>query len=224
MILTLWRLAMKIKKVCLVKDCLRVHHAKGLCRKHYLQITRKGRIFQFTRCDANEIITEGDISYIIIRDKAQKEKTRVMIDTVDVTIVNQYKWWISNKGYVCSTQKSGTILLHRLLLNTPPNMLTDHINMNTLDNRRTNLRICNDSGNVQNREKPIVNKSGFKGVYYHRQTRKWAASISVDNKTIHLGLFKTPSEGARAYNKAAMKYHGEFARLNNVEVQNGIQI
>jgi hypothetical protein len=140
-----------------------------------------------------------------------------MIDTIDIPVVSQYKWWVSNRGYVCTTQKDRTILLHRLLLGTPPNMLTDHINMNTLDNRRINLRICNDNENVRNREKPVTNKSGYKGVYYHRQTKKWAAAISVNNKNIHLGLFSTPSGGARAYNEAAVKYHGIYARLNKIQ-------
>lgn len=207
---------MKTKSVCLVKDCGRVHHAKGFCRRHYIQIQRKGKIFKLTRSDPNEVITDGDISYIIVRDKRQQDKARFMIDTADLPIVSQYKWWISNRGYVCTTQKNETILLHRLLLGTPPNMLTDHINMNTLDNRRANLRICNDNENVRNREKPITNKSGYKGVYWNRQSRKWDARISVNNKNIYLGLFADVKEGAKAYNEAAIKYHGAFARLNNL--------
>lgn len=90
----------------------------------------------------------------------------------------------------------------------------DHINNNPLDNRKINLRICNRSQNLINRRLLGFNTSGFRGVSKFRN--KWQAYINYDRKRIHLGHFENKTDAAKAYNIAALKYHGEFVRLNNV--------
>lgn len=90
----------------------------------------------------------------------------------------------------------------------------DHINGDPLDNRRVNLRLASPSENLRNRGKNANNKSGFKGVYYFKPTGRWHARIEVNGRHHHLGYYDTPQEGARAYDVAARKLHGEFARLN----------
>ena len=201
--------------ICCIKDCGRDTHAKGLCRKHYLRQKRHGVVSEFSRYDKNEVTYDNNNAYIILRDKNELEVARTVIDIEDINKVIPYKWGLqSRKGYVIATYKDKHILLHRLIMGTPPNMLTDHINMDKLDNRKSNLRICSDSGNMQNRVELVTNKSGYKGVYYHKLTGKWAASITSNGKKTHIGLFNDPREAALAYNNAAIKYHGEYARIN----------
>ena len=203
------------KSVCSVKECDRFTHAKGLCRKHYLRLQRHGVVFKFSKYDKNEIIVDSDIAYIVLRNIEENEIARAIIDKKNIEKVMTYKWrLLSGKGYVVATHKNKPLLLHRFIMGTPPNMLTDHINMDKLDNRECNLRICNDSGNMQNRDELITNKSGFKGVYYHKQTGKWASSITSKGIKKHIGLFDTPKEAAQAYNNIAIKLHGEYARPN----------
>lgn len=90
----------------------------------------------------------------------------------------------------------------------------DHINGDTLDNRRSNLRLCTVSGNNHNRMKSKNNTSGYKGVSWLKQNQKWRAYIKVNSKDKHLGCYLDKEDAARAYDKAAKEYFGEFARLN----------
>lgn len=93
-------------------------------------------------------------------------------------------------------------------------MQTDHINGNTLDNRKENLRICSIAENGRNRKIQKNNTSGYSGVSYMKGVCKWQATICVNKNKIYLGVFETAEESARAYDSAAKEYFGEFARLN----------
>lgn len=90
----------------------------------------------------------------------------------------------------------------------------DHINSDTLDNRRTNLRLASPSENLRNRGKNRNNTSGFKGVSCFKRTGRWHARIWANGKCHHLGYYDTPEDAAHAYDIAARKVHGKFARLN----------
>ena len=83
-----------------------------------------------------------------------------------------------------------------------------------LDNRRSNLRIATRSRNMANVGRPISNRSGFKGVWWDQTRQLWAAKIKVNYRAIHLGRYLTALEAARAYDLAAVRHFGEFARQN----------
>jgi len=208
---------MKVKRICLVKECGGVTHGKGLCHKHYQQLRKHGEIFRITRYDANEIIIDGDIAYLLLRDNKAKEIERATIDVDDIAKLKPYKWRLltSRSKYAVTGNGKSTILMHRLINETPDGMFTDHINRDKLDNRKANLRTCTNSANVQNRTCSSANSSGYKGVCFHKATGKWAAAIERDGQRKNLGLFDTVEDAAKAYDNAAVELHGEFACPNN---------
>jgi hypothetical protein len=157
-----------------------------------------------------------------------------IVDDDDYEYLRQFKWyyadryaargqWIGDIRYSNGKQKLKTIRMHRVIMNTPGGMETDHINGNKLDNRKENLRICTGVQNRRNRVKYKNNSIGYKGVFIKKKHKNKTfesicAQICVNKKIIHLGTFKTPEEAAKAYNEAAIKYYGEFAQLNEVAI------
>jgi hypothetical protein len=99
-------------------------------------------------------------------------------------------------------------------MNCPDGMHVDHINHNTLDNRKENLRICTNSENQMNKGKYKNNKSGYKGVCLKKSTGKWSASIKINKKQKYLGCFDDPKDAYRAYCNASRKNHGEYSYRN----------
>lgn len=90
----------------------------------------------------------------------------------------------------------------------------DHRNHNTLDNRKENLRVATRQQNMSNQRMHSRNKTGLKGIYWHERDKVWRAKIGVNRKSIWLGDFKSPEAAHAAYCAAAIKYHGEFAKLS----------
>lgn len=116
-----------------------------------------------------------------------------------------------HNGYIVISFQGKQHKLHRLIMDNPVNVV-DHINGNTLDNRRSNLRLCSQANNSANRNKSYKNTSGYKGVSKARN--KWAAKITKDYKVYHIGNYTTPELAALAYNKRAVELFGQFAKLN----------
>lgn len=143
-----------------------------------------------------------------------------IVDDGDYEWLSQWKWFYNN-GYAGRRTskfigKQKTIKMHSAVMNTPDGMSTDHANGNTLDNRRSNLRICNTSENAMNLRTPNDNTSGYKGVSWHKATGKWQVKIGFQKSVIYIGEYNNVTDAALAYNEAARKYFGDFARLNEV--------
>ena len=125
---------------------------------------------------------------------------KILIDDDDFNLVCGKSWWLKNGLYPATTIGGKKIYLHRLILGEG-DYVTDHINQNTFDNRRCNLRKSNKSKNAMN--KPC---RGIRKLH-----NKWQAYITMDGKQKHLGMFKTEEEALRARRLAEKKYFGEFA-------------
>ena len=146
-----------------------------------------------------------------------------IVDDDDYDELTKHKWysnWNQGTRSFYARRKLGskngkqkTIMMHRIILGAQPGQEIDHRNHHTLDNRKCNLRICTCQDNNHNAKKRIDNISGFKGVSL-RKTGKWNAYIRVNGKTLHLGNFDEKVDAAKAYDEAAKKYFGEFAKTN----------
>lgn len=119
------------------------------------------------------------------------------------------KWTVTknrNKLYAQKTVNGKHIYLHRYIMNCPKGKYVDHINHNTLDNRKQNLRITNNADNLRNGEIRVNNKTGIKGVYFDNKRNKYVANIKVNYKGIFLGRFDTLEEATQVRKEAEIKY------------------
>ena len=146
-----------------------------------------------------------------------------LVDDEDFEQLFQFQWYadlIRGRWYVMRIAglrgRKRRIYMHRDILGIPLGVEVDHKDGNGLNNQRYNLRPATHAQNLQNRGKPSSNTSGYKGVSWFKRDGKWRACIGVDGRVIHLGYYDTAEEAARAYNEAAPKYHGKFAKLNEI--------
>lgn len=143
-----------------------------------------------------------------------------IVDEADYDYLNQWNWHCVNnyarRQFKRNSQRT-VIWMHRLIAGTPDELFTDHVNGNTLDNRRSNLRVCNAMQNQGNRKKSKNGKtSRFKGVSKECDSQRYRATAWVNGKRTRLGGFDTQEEAACAYNMWAMNHFGEFSRLNQI--------
>ncbi len=141
-----------------------------------------------------------------------------IVDPSDFDAYSKYTAFLSKDGYayiiVNENGKSRNRLLSRFIMGAKKGEIVDHINHDTLDNRKSNLRICTPLQSARNRRGHSDSKSGLIGVSRYKG-KTWRARIFCD-KEIYLGYFKDKYEAAKAYNEAAVKYFGEFACLNKI--------
>jgi hypothetical protein len=125
------------------------------------------------------------------------------------------RFYAKHNVYICGKRQRGFIMLHRLIMGVwDSKVYVDHINGNTSLNLRENLRVCNHKNNSRNQRGTIGASSAYKGVCWHSRDKVWQSRIKVDYKYKHLGYFTSELDAAHAYDTAALKYFGQFARLN----------
>ena len=142
-----------------------------------------------------------------------------IVDDEDYEYLIKHKWHasVNNKSiyakrniYIDGVNKK--VYMHRQILSVKERRIyIDHINLNTLDNRKSNLRTCTPAENTRNKISYGEN-SKYKGVQPSRNV--WYARIYLNKKKHFLGYFESEEEAARAYDTAAKELHGEFANLN----------
>lgn len=143
-----------------------------------------------------------------------------IVDADDYESLSRREWRLSvgrnEKAYAKSSIRRNKqyfeFSMHRLIAKAPDDMVVDHINGDTLDNRKRNLRICTNAENMRNR------KVGLKPKGIRKRHGRYTAQIKATlGKIMHLGTFDTEIEAMAAYNSAAIKYHGDFACLNDIQ-------
>jgi HNH endonuclease/AP2 domain len=165
-----------------------------------------------------------------VREIALNDGHIALVDDEDFELVAKRKWryqGTAERGFyvVCTRWGAGhgpNVLMHRVILGLLDRRypLVDHENGNTLDNRRSNLRIATHGQNQANRRRNKNNRSGFRGVCWNKQARKWQAGVRHLGRSQYLGLFESAEEAARAYDARVIELRGDFARPNfPVEVQ-----
>lgn len=147
-----------------------------------------------------------------------------IVDDEDFEMLNQWKWKYIPGGYACRQESRKiaklenrprkTIYMHGVILPCPDDKEVDHIDLNKLNNQKYNLRIATHSQNNHNTRMQKDNTSGYKGVYFRKDRGKFQSRIMNEGKEIKLGCFKSAIDAAKVYDEAAIKLHGEFARLN----------
>jgi len=137
---------------------------------------------------------------------------------IDVDLFDELSkipWRRSDSNHVAAWVSGKYLYLHQAVHKPADGVIVDHINRNPLDNRRCNLRDSNDRLNRGNIEKFDGDyTSEFKGVSWHKLSKKWIARIRIDGTLKHLGYFRSEIQAMCEYNKAAKAAFGEFACLN----------
>lgn len=141
-----------------------------------------------------------------------------LVDDDDYPVLSRFDWCLHSGGYATTTIDRHKIYMHRFVMRVCAGHVADHINGNKLDNRKQNLRQAHWRENACNQKhRDIAGKlSRYRGVTIYKKAgwSSWTAAIKVNYKRIHLGYFRDEIDAARAYDKAARKHHGEFAKLN----------
>lgn len=146
-----------------------------------------------------------------------------LMDTDDLPLLSGYHLEDRN-GYIRLSKRAEggqrvRTSYHRFIINAPDDMEVDHINRNSYDNRKANLRLCTRSQNARNRKGRKNTSSRFKGVVFdkgHKGSKPWRAYTTIDGRRIWLGYHPTQEAAAKVYDEYAKKQFGQFACLNNV--------
>jgi hypothetical protein len=136
------------------------------------------------------------------------------VDAADYEWLSQWNWHLAACGYAARNENGKTILMHRQIMEPPEGMLVDHEDGNKANNCRFNLRVCTRLENQRNMRKQNNAVSQFKGAFYDKRYDRWYSRCRYGGRYQFLGYFDEEIEAARAYDRAAVQWFGEFARLN----------
>jgi hypothetical protein len=175
----------------------------------------------------NMYIPNGDGTMSLLITRRNGQSFSFLLDDESFELICRYQWSVNTRYegvvYALTSEringKRCNLSLHRIIARAPKGSAVDHVSGNTLDNRLVNLRLATTAENVQNqRTNRRNNTTGFKGVrLMGGLSRKYIAQIGFNGKDQHLGVFETAEEAADAYNLAAIRLHGAFARLNTAQ-------
>lgn len=155
-----------------------------------------------------------------MREIPLKHGKVALVDDEDYSLLSCWTW-MAYKGYNTWYAKRETprperktIAMHVHIMKPPKGMRVDHIDGNGLNNQRHNLRVCTNAQNIQNSRKSKANVTGYRGVCWNKEVKKYHAQLTFNYERIHIGYFSDPAEAAHAYDKVAKERFGEFAVLN----------
>jgi len=185
----------------------------GYCKTHSMRFWRGQDLDMKSVQQRRKAIIEGDKAKIPLGLDAKYGYA--LVDTKDVALIENHNWSLGLRGY--PTKGKGKTLHHVIMGKPIKGQVVDHINRDKLDNRRSNLRFVNAKDNARNISMQKNNTSGYRGVWFRKDTEKWVANIKVDYIKISLGCYTSKEKAAIAYNNAAKKYFGDFAVLNKVQ-------
>ena len=205
-------------KTCSVDGCNNKVKQQGLCSKHYTQIYRHGKILERTIYDKNDIEICDDYVKIFLYDKQCNIIGYTIVDHDDYEKIKNYKLGVHDSGYVNITLEEGeTKLLHRYIMNVEKEdgyyIVVDHINHNTMDNRKSNLRVCEPKENARNTRKKANNTSGYRNISWNKQNNSWICTIRKNNKT-YTKSSKDLEFLIQWRNEKLKELHGEFAYID----------
>ena len=145
-----------------------------------------------------------------------------LVDDEDFEELSKHEWYYTNAGYAARSARrpNGTryqLYMHVQIIGEVEGLEIDHISGDKLGNRKNNLRHVTRAQNQSN-SVSVGGSSQYKGVNWHDQNKKWLSRIGVDGKDVYLGCYKSEHDAARRYNEAAIKFFGEYARLNVVSI------
>jgi len=133
-----------------------------------------------------------------------------LVDDEDFEYLSQWNWYVSSHNYAITTTKKPCLYMHRIVNKTPKGILTDHINRNTLDNRKCNLRIADKRINSINKGTQSNNTSGYRGISWNKNHKKWETYIWNCGLRIQLGYYKIIKDAILVRKKAEIKYYEQI--------------
>lgn len=187
------------------------YDGKPYCNKHYLRMYFYGSPDGRARKRTNSYDAVGD-ELIVTTARGDK----IVADINDYDLIKRYSWCISKTGYPVANIDHRTTKMHQYLLGRIDGMVVDHIDGNPLNNKRSNLRMCDQRDNARNVAPKRKNRDGYPGV---RETTSgtFHARIFVDGKEKYIGAYKTYEDAVKARKEAEEKYFGEYRYSKRVE-------
>lgn len=218
-------------KIQICKVCGKIGFTiNGLCQKHYNQVRKFGKTLDAnprTVFDPNEIRVLNGVGEIDTYNSIGEVDHTYTFDLEDLNYLNNHKWRTILKGakgvpYLCTEH---IVYFHRLVMGLP-NTEVDHVNRNTLDNRKANLRLANRQLQLINTSIRLDNIQGIKGVYFCTRgdrTKCWRAEIQIGNKHFYSKYFQSKEEACYMRYLYEQQFFKTFAVNNTTIMTNAIK-